>query len=129
MPRVTVTANHTMLTDTVLRRLGEQLLVVVASALDTSAEDGPRARLTTADVEVHIRRSGPLDQNVRALSIDIVANAYPQRSKHKKKITEEIALRITSIADMVPDEVLDIPSDEKKSFVWLHLSDGAFSLF
>ncbi|MBP9669180.1 MAG: hypothetical protein KBE09_02725 [Candidatus Pacebacteria bacterium] len=129
MPRVTVHANHPMLTDTILRRMGEQLLIIVASALDTSEHDGSRAKLTTADVEVLIRRAGPLDQNVRALSINIVANGYPYRSKQKKKITEDIALRLTSIDGLVPDEVLDISSDEKKGFVWLHLSDGAFSLF
>lgn len=129
MPRVVVMANHPMLTDTTLRRMAEQLVVIVASALDTAEHDGSRARLTTADVEVHVRRAGPLDVNVRALSIDIVANAYPHRSKQKKKITEQIALHLTSINGLVPDEVLEVTSDEKKGFVWLHLSDGAFSLF
>ncbi len=128
MPRVVVMANHPMLTDAVLSRLGEQLLVIVASALDTSEQDGARAKLTTADVEVHIRRPGPLDMNLRVLSIDIVANGYPQRSKRKKQITEEIALRLTSIAGLVPDEVLDVHVEDR-GFVWLHLSDGAFSLF
>ncbi len=130
MSRILCTVNHPTLTDSVLTTMAPTLIRVIAQELDTSLQDGPMARVDSEAVALRFLRPGPLDQQMPACVIEIVANSFPFRTRQRKRITDAIMARLLRL-DVFPAEMLaSLPIHERvhqRPFVWLQLHDGAYT--
>ena len=116
MPLVLVTRNP-KITDEALKPLLGSIRLAVAAALSTAGEGA----LTPNDIEVKVQEIGPLDQNIRDVSIIIWANNYPAR-------LENLDARRRHLADQIKILVRagGSPSLAITGSLWILLAPGSY---
>ncbi len=117
MPLVQISVDPKVVDDEAIKKIAQQLPVIVAKALDISAYDMDGA-LTANDVEVHVRYANHLDVNTKQLEILILAGDFEERKRTLLSRQEEIVVAIKKIK---PPEI--------KGWVWVVLAPSSFGEF
>jgi hypothetical protein len=117
MPTVLIRHTNDELTDAVVRQISKKLPKIVASAL--SCKIDKKGKLTEKDVAIELMLHGEDDINVKPISITIIANTYPERSKNLMERTMKI---LKAISEMQLPQYLQ----KNKISIWVQLVDGAY---
>lgn len=126
MPLVIVTTNPLVITGAMCAKLGPDLQVHIADALNVS--DEPDAGLTPSDIEVRFRTPGPLDVGYPDLGLDVFANDYPARRANIQRRTEMIANALRfKCTNYTGGYLPPCAFDKESNFVWVMLVPAGFA--
>lgn len=116
MPLVVMNCKKGRLLGDMIGNLANELPAIVARALHV--EKNLKGHLTSEDIEVEVRESGPYDVNIKDLEITIWANDYPERLANLDKRREEI---LSGIREFLRDYDRNL-----SGFVWVLLQPASF---